>query len=240
MTKTLVLATGNPGKVNELANMLSPLNINVLPQSDFNVGEVAETGTTFVENAIIKARHAAKITGMPAIADDSGLEVDGLNGAPGVYSARFAGESASDQDNIDKLLNELADNPNRKARFWCVLVLMRHADDPTPLICSASWEGEITQTQNGEGGFGYDPVFFVAEQNCTSAELTKEQKNAVSHRGQALKKLLLELQSKGGLWTFHHWAYMCTYLGACKNAPIAILIAMGKKAIFLKLNMFSI
>lgn len=199
MTKTLVLATGNPGKVNELANMLSPLNINVLPQSDFNVGEVAETGTTFVENAIIKARHAAKITGMPAIADDSGLEVDGLNGAPGVYSARFAGESASDQDNIDKLLNELANNPNRKARFWCVLVLMRHADDPTPLICSASWEGEITQTQNGEGGFGYDPVFFVAEQNCTSAELTKEQKNAVSHRGQALKKLLLELQSKGGL-----------------------------------------
>ncbi|KPV90363.1 dITP/XTP pyrophosphatase [Pseudoalteromonas sp. P1-30] len=199
MTKTLVLATGNPGKVNELANMLSPLNINVLPQSDFNVGEVAETGTTFVENAIIKARHAAKITGMPAIADDSGLEVDGLNGAPGVYSARFAGESASDQDNIDKLLNELADNPNRKARFWCVLVLMRHADDPTPLICSASWEGKITQTQNGEGGFGYDPVFFVAEQNCTSAELTKEQKNAVSHRGQALKKLLLELKSKGGL-----------------------------------------
>ncbi|ENN99722.1 MULTISPECIES: XTP/dITP diphosphatase [Pseudoalteromonas] len=199
MTKTLVLATGNPGKVNELANMLSPLNINVLPQSDFNVGEVAETGTTFVENAIIKARHAAKITGMPAIADDSGLEVDGLNGAPGVYSARFAGESASDQDNIDKLLNELADNPNRKARFWCVLVLMRHADDPTPLICSASWEGEITQTQNGEGGFGYDPVFFVKEQNCTSAELTKAQKNAVSHRGQALKKLLLELQSKGGL-----------------------------------------
>ncbi len=199
MTKTLVLATGNPGKVNELANMLSPLNINVLPQSDFNLGEVAETGTTFVENAIIKARHAAKITGMPAIADDSGLEVDGLNGAPGVYSARFAGESASDQDNIDKLLNELADNPNRKARFWCVLVLMRHADDPTPLICSASWEGEITQTQNGEGGFGYDPVFFVKEQNCTSAELTKAQKNAVSHRGQALKKLLLELQSKGGL-----------------------------------------
>ena len=199
MTKTLVLATGNPGKVNELANMLSPLNINVLPQSDFNVGEVAETGTTFVENAIIKARHAAKITGMPAIADDSGLEVDGLNVAPGVYSARFAGESASDQDNIDKLLNELADNPNRKARFWCVLVLMRHADDPTPLICSASWEGEITQTQNGEGGFGYDPVFFVKEQNCTSAELTKAQKNAVSHRGQALKKLLLELQSKGGL-----------------------------------------
>lgn len=199
MTKTLVLATGNPGKAKELANMLSSLNINVVPQSDFNVGEVAETGTTFVENAIIKARHAAKITGMPAIADDSGLEVDGLNGAPGVYSARFAGPGASDQDNIDKLLVDLGDNPIRSARFWCVLVLMRHADDPTPLICSASWEGEITLTQNGNGGFGYDPVFFVAEKNCTSAELTKEQKNAVSHRGQALQKLLLELQQKGGL-----------------------------------------
>ncbi|MEI8663900.1 RdgB/HAM1 family non-canonical purine NTP pyrophosphatase [Pseudoalteromonas sp. B28] len=199
MTKTLVLATGNSSKVKELANMLSPLNINVVPQSDFNVGEVAETGTTFVENAIIKARHAAKITGMPAIADDSGLEVDGLNGAPGVYSARFAGPGARDQDNIDKLLVDLGDNPIRSARFWCVLVLMRHADDPTPLICSASWEGEITLTQNGNGGFGYDPVFFVAEKNCTSAELTKEQKNAVSHRGQALQKLLLELQQKGGL-----------------------------------------
>ena len=199
MTNTLVLATGNPGKVNELANMLSPLNINVVPQSDFNVGEVAETGTTFVENAIIKARHAALITGMPAIADDSGLEVDGLNGAPGVYSARFAGAGATDQDNIDKLLLELGNNPIRTARFWCVLVLMRHANDPTPLICSASWEGEITLTQNGEGGFGYDPVFFVPTLNCTSAELTKEQKNAISHRGQALQNLLQQLKLKGGL-----------------------------------------
>jgi XTP/dITP diphosphohydrolase len=199
MNKTLVLATGNPGKVNELANMLRPLEINVVPQSDFNVGDVAETGTTFIENAIIKARHAAKITGMPAIADDSGLEVDGLNGAPGVYSARFAGAQASDQDNIDKLLIDLGDNPVRSARFWCVLVLMRHASDPTPLVCSASWEGEITLTQNGNGGFGYDPVFFVPTLNCTSAELTKEQKNAVSHRGQALQKLLLELKQKGGL-----------------------------------------
>lgn len=199
MTNTLVLATGNPGKVNELANMLSSLNINVVPQSDFNVSDVAETGTTFVENAIIKARHAAKITGLPAIADDSGLEVDGLNGAPGVYSARFAGEAASDQDNIDKLLADLSDNPNRRARFWCVLVLMRHADDPTPLICSASWEGEITHAQHGEGGFGYDPIFFVPSQNCTSAELTKAQKNALSHRGQALKMLLQALQHKGGL-----------------------------------------
>ncbi|BDF95346.1 XTP/dITP diphosphatase [Pseudoalteromonas haloplanktis] len=199
MKKTLVLATGNQGKVNELAQMLSPLEINVVPQSDFNVSAVAETGTTFVENAIIKARHAAKVTGLPAIADDSGLEVDGLNGAPGVYSARFAGEQASDQDNIDKLLNELADNPNRSARFWCVLVLMRHADDPTPLICSASWEGQITQSQDGQGGFGYDPVFYVPELKCTSAQLTKEQKNAVSHRGTALQRLLTELKLKGGL-----------------------------------------
>lgn len=199
MNNTLVLATGNPGKVNELASMLSPLNIHVVPQSDFQVPDVAETGTTFVENAIIKARHAAKITGLPAIADDSGLEVDGLNGAPGVYSARFAGVGASDQDNIDKLLAELGDNPNRTARFWCVLVLMRHADDPTPLICSACWEGEITTTQQGQGGFGYDPVFFVPSKQCTSAALSKEQKNALSHRGQALKQLVAELQQKGHL-----------------------------------------
>ncbi|WP_405630831.1 RdgB/HAM1 family non-canonical purine NTP pyrophosphatase [Pseudoalteromonas sp. Ld20] len=199
MTKTLVLATGNHGKVKELAQMLSPLEINVVPQSDFHVSDVAETGTTFVENAIIKARHAAKETGLPAIADDSGLEVDGLNGAPGVYSARFAGVGASDQDNINKLLKELGDNPIRTARFWCVLVLMRHADDPTPLICSASWEGQITLTQDGQGGFGYDPVFYVPALHCTSAQLTKEQKNAVSHRGQALQNLLIELKLKGGL-----------------------------------------
>ncbi|MGS0534806.1 XTP/dITP diphosphatase [Pseudoalteromonas sp. SaAl2] len=199
MKKTLVLATGNQGKVTELAKMLSSLEIEVLPQSDFNVPEVPETGTTFVENAIIKARHAAKITGHPAIADDSGLEVDGLNGAPGVYSARFAGVDASDQDNIDKLLVELGDNPVRSARFWCVLVLMRHADDPTPLICSASWEGQITQSQDGQGGFGYDPIFYVPKLDCTSAQLSKEQKNAISHRGQALKALLTELKLKGGL-----------------------------------------
>ncbi|WP_394192670.1 XTP/dITP diphosphatase [Pseudoalteromonas atlantica] len=199
MTKTLVLATGNQGKVKELAQMLTPLDINVVPQSDFNVSSVPETGTTFVENAIIKARHAAKVTGLPAIADDSGLEVDALNGAPGVYSARFAGDNATDQDNIDKLLAELDQNPTRSARFWCVLVLMRHSDDPTPLICSASWEGQITQSQDGEGGFGYDPIFYVPELNCTSAQLTKEQKNAISHRGQALNALLAELKLKGGL-----------------------------------------
>jgi XTP/dITP diphosphohydrolase len=194
----LVLATGNLGKVKELSDMLSSLNIEVVPQSEFNVSEVAETGTTFVENAIIKARHAAKITGLPVIADDSGLEVDALNGAPGIYSARFAGSDATDRDNLLKLLSELKDVPEEKrtARFWCVLVLMRHADDPTPLICQGFWEGKITTEPSGENGFGYDPVFYVPEKNTTSAELDKAEKNTLSHRGKALKQLLVLLQNK--------------------------------------------
>lgn len=194
----IVLATGNQGKVNELAAMLDSLNIEVVAQSEFNVPDVAETGTTFIENAIIKARHAAKITGLPAIADDSGLEVDALLGAPGIYSARFAGENASDRDNIDKLLSELKGVPTgkRTARFWCVLVLMRHADDPTPQVCQASWEGVITEQPFGEAGFGYDPVFFIPNLNITSAELTKTDKNAISHRGQALQQLLTHLQAQ--------------------------------------------
>jgi len=194
----LVLATGNLGKVKELSDMLSSLNIEVVPQSEFNVSEVAETGTTFVENAIIKARHAAKITGLPVIADDSGLEVDALNGAPGIYSARFAGSDATDRDNLLKLLSELKDVPEEKrtARFWCVLVLMRHADDPTPLICQGFWEGKITKEPSGENGFGYDPVFYVPEKNTTSAELDKAEKNTLSHRGKALKQLLVLLQTK--------------------------------------------
>jgi len=194
----LVLATGNLGKVKELSDMLSALNIEVVPQSEFNVSEVAETGTTFVENAIIKARHAAKITGLPVIADDSGLEVDALNGAPGIYSARFAGVDASDKDNLLKLLSELKDVPEEKrtARFWCVLVLMRHADDPTPLICQGFWEGKITTEASGENGFGYDPVFYVPEKQTTSAQLDKITKNTLSHRGKALKQLLVLLQNK--------------------------------------------
>ncbi|BBN80476.1 non-canonical purine NTP pyrophosphatase [Pseudoalteromonas sp. A25] len=195
MTQQIVLATGNQGKVKELASMLSELNIEVLPQSQFNVPDVAETGTTFVENAIIKARHAAKVSGLPAIADDSGLEVDALDGAPGVYSARYAGDDATDQSNIDKLLNDLEGQTQRTARFWCVLVYMRHADDPTPLICQASWDGEITTQQQGREGFGYDPIFFVPQLNCTSAELSKDEKNAISHRGQALKILAKQLQA---------------------------------------------
>ncbi|TMO54565.1 XTP/dITP diphosphatase [Pseudoalteromonas phenolica] len=194
MSQQIVLATGNQGKVKELGAMLNELNIEVLPQSQFDVPDVPETGTTFIENAIIKACHAAKITGLPAIADDSGLEVDALNGAPGVYSARFAGENANDQDNIDKLLVEMQDKVVRSARFWCVLVYMRHADDPTPLVCQASWEGSITEDQQGREGFGYDPVFYVASEGCTSAQLTKEQKNALSHRGQALQQLVAKLK----------------------------------------------
>jgi XTP/dITP diphosphohydrolase len=188
----IVLATGNQGKVKELGSMLQALNVEVLAQSEFKVGDVAETGTTFVENAIIKARHAAKQTGLPAIADDSGLAVDALGGAPGVYSARYAGEQATDQSNIDKLLVEMQGVPEAKrtARFLCVLVYMRHADDPSPIICQGEWAGEITNQQVGTNGFGYDPVFWVPSENCCSAELSKAQKNALSHRGQALRQLL--------------------------------------------------
>jgi XTP/dITP diphosphohydrolase len=191
----IVLATGNSGKVAELADRLSSLNIEVISQSEFNVPEVAETGTTFIENAIIKARHAAKITGLPAIADDSGLEVTALGGAPGIYSARFAGENATDSDNIDKLLAELGESDNRTARFWCVLVLMRHADDPTPIICQGVWQGEILNQRQGERGFGYDPVFYSPEKKCSAAMLDKATKHALSHRGKALSLLLEQLKA---------------------------------------------
>ncbi|WP_105257934.1 XTP/dITP diphosphatase [Pseudoalteromonas sp. T1lg88] len=191
---TWVLATGNKGKVAELSALLSDLNITIKPQSDFDVSDVAETGTTFVENAIIKARHASAQTGLPAIADDSGLIVDALDGAPGVYSARYGGPGASDGDNIDKLLLDMQGQTKRSARFCCVLVLMRHKDDPLPLICQATWEGEITEQRSGFEGFGYDPVFKVEGLNKTSAELTKAEKNAISHRGQALQLLLAQLQ----------------------------------------------
>lgn len=196
---TVVLATGNQGKVKELAELLSTQSIEVVPQSQFNVPDVPETGTTFVENAIIKARHAAKITGLPAIADDSGLEVDSLNGAPGVYSARYAEDitegQLTDDDNTNKLLAALKNIPDeqRTARFHCVLVYMKHEHDPTPLICHGVWEGTIARNKQGEQGFGYDPVFWQESLGMSSAQLPRDVKNSLSHRGQALKNLVAKL-----------------------------------------------
>lgn len=193
--KKIVLATGNQGKVKEIAGLLADQGYEVLPQSEFNVLDADETGTTFVENAIIKARHAAKETGLPAIADDSGLAVDFLNGAPGVYSARYAGENASDQDNIDKLLLALdgVEPSQRSAQFHCVLVYMPSHDCPTPIICHGIWHGEIAATQIGSEGFGYDPIFWLESEKMTSAQLSRELKNSLSHRGTALTKLVKEL-----------------------------------------------
>jgi len=194
--KKVVLASGNPGKLREIGEMLKELDMEVVPQSQFDVPEAEETGTTFVENAIIKARNAARHTGLPAIADDSGIEVDALDGAPGVYSARYAGPKASDEDNNAKLLKALAGVPEaqRTARYQAVLVYMRHADDPTPIISQASWEGRILTEAQGEHGFGYDPIFFVPSHGCASAELKPETKNGLSHRGKALRHLLELLQ----------------------------------------------
>lgn len=193
---TIVLATGNQGKVKELASLLAEKGFEVKAQSEFNVSDVPETGTTFVENAIIKARHASRITGLPAIADDSGLEVDALQGAPGVYSARYAGENANDSDNNQKLLHELnhVAKEERSARFHCVLVYMTHAEDPTPLICHGIWEGSIVTDQQGEQGFGYDPLFWVPQLQKTSAQLSREEKNTLSHRGKALAQLATKIQ----------------------------------------------
>jgi len=194
----VVLATGNPGKVAELSELLKPLNKQIIAQSEFNIEDAEETGTTFVENAIIKARHAARITGLAAIADDSGLAVDYLNGAPGLYSSRYAGEQATDHDNLLKLLTELEGVPEaqRGAEFHCVLVYLRHADDPAPLICHGKWRGRITTEAHGEGGFGYDPIFWVEQQQVTSAQLTKAEKNALSHRGKALRQLLKQMEKE--------------------------------------------
>lgn len=191
----IVLASGNQGKLKEFSQLFEQYNISVVPQSQFNVPDVPETGTTFVENAIIKARHAAKLTGLPAISDDSGLVVEALNGEPGIYSARYAGEHGLDSANCDKLLKNLEDQSNRKAKFLCVLVFMLHENDPTPIICQGEWHGEITTSASGDGGFGYDPIFYVAQQSATAAQLTKEVKNSISHRGQALVQLMQKLQA---------------------------------------------
>jgi XTP/dITP diphosphohydrolase len=196
-TQHIVLASGNKGKLSEFAQMFTAYGIEVLPQNQFNVPDVAETGTTFVENAIIKARHAAEITGKPTIADDSGIEVDALNGQPGIYSARYSGEGATETSNYLTLLAALKDEPQRTARFQCVLVYMRHAKDPTPIICQASWEGSINFAPQGEQGHGYDPIFIPKGFDCTAAQLTREQKNAHSHRGKALELLIDAMKAKG-------------------------------------------
>lgn len=197
MSQTVVLASSNPGKLREFQELLAPRGFKVIPQSEYAVADADETGLSFVENAIIKARHACQHSGLPALADDSGLEVDFLHGAPGICSARFSGPDASDMRNMDKLLTLMRDVPpaSRTARFQCLLVFLRHATDPTPLICQGTWEGRILTAPQGNNGFGYDPIFFAPETNCSAAQLTQEQKNTHSHRGKALAGLLAALTS---------------------------------------------
>lgn len=192
----VVLASGNPGKLKELQSLLAAKQVQCLPQSDFNLSDAVEDGLSFVENAILKARHACRHTGLPAIADDSGLEIDALNGEPGIYSARYAqsgdDRKSRDQANNAKVLAALKEVPEaqRTARFQCIIVLMRHALDPVPLICQGTWEGRILEQPCGSNGFGYDPLFYVPDRGCASAELSADLKNRLSHRGQALQALL--------------------------------------------------
>ncbi len=197
MTRRVVLASSNAGKVREFGQILASLDMSVAPQSEFGVPDADETGLTFVENALLKARNAASHTGLAAIADDSGIEVDALNGAPGIYSARYAGTGASDADNLRKLIDALREVPEsgRGARFVCLVVYLRHAADPTPVIAQGTWEGRILHEARGSGGFGYDPVFWVPTHHCSSAELPAEVKNSISHRGQALRALVTALRA---------------------------------------------
>lgn len=192
----LVLASSNKGKISELSALLAPYQLQIISQQALGVADADETGLTFIENAILKARHASLATGLPAIADDSGLAVDALDGEPGIYSARYSGEAATDSDNISKLLQAMHNVPTaeRSARFHCVLVYLRHASDPTPIVCHGIWPGRISETIKGDGGFGYDPVFIPTGHTVSAAELSKEQKAALSHRGQALRQLVTLLQ----------------------------------------------
>lgn len=194
--RSLVLASNNAGKVREINALLESASIRVIPQSHFDTPEVEESGHSFVENALLKARQAAVYSRHPAMADDSGLEVDALAGAPGIHSARYAGPGASDRDNLDKLLAALAGVPwaQRRARFQCLMVYLRHAEDPTPVICQGTWEGFILEAPRGDNGFGYDPLFYVPEEGKSAAELEASVKNRLSHRGQALAQLLRRLR----------------------------------------------
>ena len=190
----LIIASGNAGKLREIQHLLQPLGIEAVPQSDFAVPEAEEPYVTFIENALAKARHASRLTALPALADDSGICVDALSGAPGVFSARYAGEPKSDRRNNEKLLEALQSHENRHAHYYCVMVLVRHADDPQPLIAEGVWQGEILRAARGDGGFGYDPIFLDSKTEKTGAELPLDIKNRISHRGQALAKLLHQLE----------------------------------------------
>ncbi len=195
----IVLASGNPGKLRELSALLTPLELTLVPQHELGIPKPEETGDSFLANALLKARHAARHAQLPALADDSGLEVDALGGGPGVLSARYAGEGASDEDNCRRLLDELraVPEPQRRARYQCVIALVRSATDPAPLIAQGSWEGHIARTPLGAGGFGYDPLFVPLGERRRAAELAPAEKNAVSHRGQALRELVARLTASG-------------------------------------------
>lgn len=197
--RVIVLASSNAGKIREIEALLAETGLTVRSQREFAVPDAEETGLTFVENALLKARQAARLSGRPAIADDSGLEVDALAGGPGIRSARYAGPGASDAANVAKLLEALAGipEPARTARFQCLMVYLRHAEDPTPLICQGTWEGRILEAPRGERGFGYDPVFFVPTHGASAAELDPAVKNALSHRSQALRRLVAALGGQG-------------------------------------------
>lgn len=199
MSKQIVLASGNAGKVREINDLLGGYGIKVIPQTEFDVPEAIEDGLSFVENAIIKARNAARHSGLPAISDDSGIEVDALHHAPGIYSARYSGEGATDQKNNEKMLAELAGVPEEKrsARYQCVMVYMRDAEDPTPLISQGSFEGRILTAPRGDGGFGYDPIFWLEDRQCSAAELSLDEKNKISHRAIALHALVDQLKKAG-------------------------------------------
>lgn len=194
MTQRLILASNNAGKLKEFAQLLAPIGFDLHPQGEFNVPEAEEPFGTFVENALQKARHAARLTGLPALADDSGVCVNALGGAPGVYSARYAGEPKSDARNSAKLVQDLAQHDDKSAYYYCVLVYVRHADDPQPVIADGVWRGRIVDEARGEGGFGYDPHFLLPALGKTAAELAANEKNAVSHRGQALRALVEKLK----------------------------------------------
>jgi XTP/dITP diphosphohydrolase len=192
----LVIASNNPGKLREFQFLLQPLGIEVLTQAQLGIAEAEEPHVTFIENALAKARHVSRLSGLPALADDSGICVEALGGAPGVLSARYAGDAPkSDQRNNEKLLREMQGVTDRHAHYYCVLVLLHHADDPQPLIAEGEWHGEIAHEERGDGGFGYDPLFWMPELGKTSAQLSRDEKHAISHRGKALKVLLQRLRS---------------------------------------------